>query len=218
MILFLTFLIIISGVIGQFSTNSSMGDCRLAGIQEADVFQYLKVKNPNYTEDSRPVKYPTDPILIWISIGLYGIEEFVSNRSYRRYRFRWPLPLQLESDGSVVFEGFIDASWQDEVLIWNETFPYNCIDAIIVRSAFPIWRPDLIINTNEYIIEHWTRSSKCLQNCDCSNTDFQNQLLTAAVKLWSNGEALFLPQGRFSSNCELDLTYFPFDQQVVFCG
>ena len=83
--------------------------------------------------------------------------------------------------------------WADQYYTWNDTFPYNCVDNIAVRQL-PLWTPDYFLLTNSVDSLH-------------DSTSFY-------PTIYSNGSVWSYPNGIFSSNCEVDLTLFPFDRQV----
>ena len=84
--------------------------------------------------------------------------------------------------------------WQDEYRIWNETFPYNCKK----RFVFPteqLWIPDVII-------------SNSFQRFLPMQRDRENIVMS------SDGMAFHQFSGEIEFKCSLDLSLFPFDNQI----
>ena len=78
-------------------------------------------------------------------------------------------------------------------MMWNES-DFMGIQSIVTNPR-SIWTPDLSL-INSHNLYSLTRDNR----------------FPIIVK--SNGQILFTPAGTVSAQCELDITYFPFDQQL----
>ena len=76
---------------------------------------------------------------------------------------------------------------------WEDVFPLNCIPKVVF-SAEDVWFPDVaIINSGDKYSMPLARGHK--------------------IEVDQNGESVYYPSGTFSTSCDLNLRYFPFDKQ-----
>ncbi|XP_064644534.1 neuronal acetylcholine receptor subunit alpha-10-like isoform X2 [Lineus longissimus] len=88
---------------------------------------------------------------------------------------------------------FIDQEWEDENLKWNAS-EYNSIKSLRI-PAHDVWLPDTFI----------------FNNADDGSTGFMQGV---HVLLDENGTVLWPVPVKLKSSCKVDITYFPFDDQV----
>lgn len=81
--------------------------------------------------------------------------------------------------------------WYDLRLTWNAS-DYGGIDRISVPRK-KIWTPDIILYNN---VEHW------------------KDLPDSNAVIFEDGRCWWFPKDKFYSSCPIDVTFFPFDEQV----
>ncbi|KAK9890652.1 hypothetical protein WA026_012011 [Henosepilachna vigintioctopunctata] len=89
---------------------------------------------------------------------------------------------------------WMEHEWQDHKFIWDP-LEYGGVTELYVPSEH-IWLPDILLYNNadgEYVITTMTK---------------------AVLK--HTGKVLWTPPAIFKSSCEIDVRYFPFDQQTCF--
>ncbi|CAL4067028.1 unnamed protein product, partial [Meganyctiphanes norvegica] len=87
-----------------------------------------------------------------------------------------------------------DVEWRDHKFQWDP-YEYGGVTELYVPSEI-IWLPDIVLYNNadgEYIVTTMTKAI-----------------------LHSDGKVLWSPPAIFKSSCEIDVRYFPFDQQDCF--
>jgi hypothetical protein len=91
--------------------------------------------------------------------------------------------------------GFVDTYWYDYRLTWNSS-EYDGLDMIVV-SPEKVWLPRFTLTNT-------------------ARGDFYNELFYSQfyVEIYSDGTVNWFPAGLFSADCDLDIKYFPYDQQV----
>ncbi|CAD5112703.1 DgyrCDS1923 [Dimorphilus gyrociliatus] len=88
--------------------------------------------------------------------------------------------------------GLLIVEWIDERLVWNSTKFNNASDMIV--EADRLWRPEFaVINGAEKLYEDY-------------------KAFRASIS--SIGQVHWEPGGVFKTMCEIDITYYPFDEQV----
>ncbi|XP_005104795.1 neuronal acetylcholine receptor subunit alpha-3-like [Aplysia californica] len=97
-----------------------------------------------------------------------------------------------ELDQTMDINAYIDFSWNDEIRTWDPA----CYSDITVIRPDPshMWRPRNIIS-----------------NSVGKSDIFEDNYIPASIKY--NGESKWSPGSVFSTSCDMDFTYFPFDQQ-----
>lgn len=91
--------------------------------------------------------------------------------------------------------GWVSAYWEDKRLKWN-TSEYGGIDYIAI-SPTELWMPTFVLGnsaSSSLYIEEWYKYFK--------------------VKIFSDGTMIWSPGGIFTIECTIDVTYFPFDDQI----
>ncbi|KAJ9598723.1 hypothetical protein L9F63_010593, partial [Diploptera punctata] len=89
---------------------------------------------------------------------------------------------------------WLEHEWQDHKFRWDPQ-EYGGVTELYVPSEH-IWLPDIVLYNNadgEYVVT----------------------TMTKAV-LHHTGKVLWTPPAIFKSSCEIDVRYFPFDQQTCF--
>lgn len=99
-----------------------------------------------------------------------------------------------EVEGKVSAVGFMHLSWLDEKLTWNSS-EYGDTNSL----TFPlkdIWHPTIVLaNSHEQI------------------NDIANEWMVVEIR--SDGQAFYYPGDVFTASCLADVTYYPFDYQVI---
>ncbi|KOB76074.1 Nicotinic acetylcholine receptor alpha-2 subunit [Operophtera brumata] len=85
----------------------------------------------------------------------------------------------------------IDLEWEDHKFKWDP-LEYGGVKELYVPSEH-IWLPDIVLADGEYVVT----------------------TMTKAV-LHHTGKVMWTPPAIFKSSCEIDVRYFPFDQQTCF--
>lgn len=87
---------------------------------------------------------------------------------------------------------WLDQEWKDEKLVWNPA-DYNGLDILRIPCT-KIWRPDIILYN--------------------SANDYTNKYMEALAMVSHSGNVFWPPIVKFRSTCTIDITYFPFDDQI----
>jgi len=87
---------------------------------------------------------------------------------------------------------WVEQFWRDYKLKWDPT-EYGGVKQLHVPSDH-IWRPDIVLYNN-------------------ADGNFEVTLATKAT-LWYNGLVEWKPPAIYKSSCEIDVEYFPFDEQT----
>eukprot|EP00093_Oithona_nana_P005245 05245.XXX_137850_165339_1 [CDS] Oithona nana genome sequencing. len=87
---------------------------------------------------------------------------------------------------------WVEQFWYDYKLVW-EPAEYGGVEQLHVPSDH-IWRPDIVLYNN-------------------ADGNFEVTLATKAT-LWFNGLVEWKPPAIYKSSCEIDVEYFPFDEQT----
>ncbi|KAL8562671.1 hypothetical protein ACOMHN_011242 [Nucella lapillus] len=86
----------------------------------------------------------------------------------------------------------IDMKWEDEKLHWDPA-DYNNLQTLRVPSDH-IWKPDIILYNNVEVDK--------------------DGYMKALANVHNDGHIFWSPIVKFHSTCEIDITFFPFDDQV----
>ncbi|CAH1794858.1 unnamed protein product [Owenia fusiformis] len=89
--------------------------------------------------------------------------------------------------------GYADMMWKDSRLQWNKS-EFGNIDSIVVPSEL-LWVPDIALSNSPYV------------------NSFQHTSDSRA-HISSSGMVAYFPGIHFTTNCPVDVTYFPFDEQT----
>ncbi|CAC5358264.1 CHRNA6 [Mytilus coruscus] len=93
----------------------------------------------------------------------------------------------------IAVAGFLDIIWTDEHLVWDRA-AYNDIDAIFVLQN-TIWKPDIVLKNGFSKFEELGGSFYY-------------------VRVRSDGRTFWYPYHVFESQCSIDVTFYPFDEQT----
>uniref|UniRef100_A0A1I8J982 Neur_chan_LBD domain-containing protein n=1 Tax=Macrostomum lignano TaxID=282301 RepID=A0A1I8J982_9PLAT len=97
-----------------------------------------------------------------------------------------------EKNQVLVSNVWLDQQWKDEFLTWDPEEFSN--QAKIRLPSSKIWKPDLVLYNNA--------------------ADFADSLMPALAMIDSNGTVFWPIPTKLRSSCKVDVTYFPFDEQV----
>lgn len=86
---------------------------------------------------------------------------------------------------------WLDQEWKDEKLHWNPD-DYNGLHVFRMPCA-SIWRPDIVLYN--------------------SADDYKDGYMQALAMVQSDGTVFWPPIVKYRSTCNIDITYFPFDDQ-----
>ncbi|XP_052280457.1 neuronal acetylcholine receptor subunit alpha-10-like [Dreissena polymorpha] len=87
---------------------------------------------------------------------------------------------------------WLDQGWRDEKLIWDPE-EYNGLKVFRMPCA-SIWRPDIVLYN--------------------SADDYNSGYMQALAMVHSDGRVFWPPIVKYRSTCNIDITYFPFDDQI----
>ncbi|XP_048733396.1 neuronal acetylcholine receptor subunit alpha-10-like isoform X2 [Ostrea edulis] len=87
---------------------------------------------------------------------------------------------------------WLDQSWMDEKLIWNPE-DYNNLTVLRIPCT-NIWLPDIVLYN--------------------SAEDYTEGYMEALAMVSYDGQVFWPPIVKFRSTCEVDITYYPFDDQL----
>ena len=106
------------------SSASTKPDCPV--VTEDDLLDFFD-QNGTRSHWSRPVKDYSRPIAITFVLYFWGIVQVD------------------EKNQELSFMASIYLGWQDELRVWNETFPLNCIKYVVlpIGETTRIWTPNL---------------------------------------------------------------------------
>ena len=105
-------------------TSVSQPDCPL--VNEDDIFDFFE-RNGTRSSWSRPVKNFSRPIAVTILFSLWSVVQLD------------------EKNQELTTRASTHLYWFDEFRVWNETFPLNCIDSVVLPfgQATKIWTPNI---------------------------------------------------------------------------
>ncbi|XP_052792341.1 neuronal acetylcholine receptor subunit alpha-10-like [Mya arenaria] len=87
---------------------------------------------------------------------------------------------------------WLDQEWFDEKLVWDPA-EYNGLKVFRMPCA-SIWRPDIVLYN--------------------SADDYNDGYMQALAMVHNNGHVFWPPIVKLRSTCNIDITYFPFDDQI----
>ncbi|KAK6194573.1 hypothetical protein SNE40_000186 [Patella caerulea] len=98
-----------------------------------------------------------------------------------------------EKDQVLISFGYLTLQWHDDFLAWDMN-NYGGIDTLVVPQN-EVWKPDLVVgNSNE----------------KRSKLGFDEM----PIRLNADGTVLWTPSVLFQTSCDINVKYYPFDQQV----
>uniref|UniRef100_A0ABM0GRM6 Neuronal acetylcholine receptor subunit alpha-10-like n=1 Tax=Saccoglossus kowalevskii TaxID=10224 RepID=A0ABM0GRM6_SACKO len=100
--------------------------------------------------------------------------------------------LEMQLYVSQVLEMVLEMLWEDEMLSWNES-EYGGTRSLKIPSDL-IWLPEVVL----------------YNNADDKYDSFVKEQIAV---IYSNGDVMWAAPVIFLSNCQVDVTYFPFDSQ-----
>lgn len=111
---------------------------------------------------------------------------------------------------SVLFQ-----EWVDHKFRWDPA-EYGGVTELYVPSEH-IWLPDIVLY-NKWVataVNAGPRQSNCGFSLSSADGEYVVTTMTKAV-LHHTGKVVWSPPAIFKSSCEIDVRYFPFDQQTCF--
>nr|XP_014289941.2 acetylcholine receptor subunit alpha-like 1 [Halyomorpha halys] len=97
-------------------------------------------------------------------------------------------------NGKVLFNSLLFQEWNDYKLKWNPE-DYGGVDTLHVPSEH-IWLPDIVLYNN-------------------ADGNYEVTIMTKAI-LHHTGKVVWKPPAIYKSFCEINVEYFPFDEQTCF--
>lgn len=157
--------------------------------EERRLFNYLM---RNYDNTIRPVLNATTPVTIRLGITLTQI-------------------FDLDEKNQVLTTlVWLDQEWVDEFLTWNPS-DFGGIQKIRVPCQ-SIWLPDIVLyNKFVSIFENFDHKYNLII---ISADDYTRGYMNSRAVVEPNGNVFWPPPTKFRSTCEVDVTYFPFDDQT----
>ncbi|KAK0051337.1 nicotinic acetylcholine receptor subunit type D [Biomphalaria pfeifferi] len=87
---------------------------------------------------------------------------------------------------------WLDQQWKDQKLHWNPE-DFNGLKVLRIPCRH-LWKPDIVLYN--------------------SVEDYTDGYMQALAMVHSNGEVFWPPIVKFQSTCQVDITFFPFDDQI----
>ncbi|XP_034184540.1 nicotinic acetylcholine receptor alpha2 isoform X1 [Osmia lignaria lignaria] len=150
----------------------------------------------NYNRLIRPVSNNTDTVVVKLGLRLSQL-----------------IDLNLK-DQILTTNVWLEHEWQDHKFQWDPA-EYGGVTELYVPSEH-IWLPDIVLY-NKYargIFIQSSNSSHCIIIFSADG-EYGVTTMTKAI-LHYTGKVLWTPPAIFKSSCEIDVRYFPFDQQTCF--
>ncbi|VDI07844.1 neuronal acetylcholine receptor subunit alpha-10-like [Mytilus galloprovincialis] len=97
-----------------------------------------------------------------------------------------------ERNQVLVLNIWLDQEWKDEKLLWDPA-DYNGLELLRIPCT-KLWRPDIILYN--------------------SANDYTNKYMESLAMVGHDGNVFWPPIVKFRSTCQMDITYFPFDDQI----
>ncbi|WKY16873.1 hypothetical protein Q1695_001470 [Nippostrongylus brasiliensis] len=105
--------------------------------------------------------------------------------------------MNLDGKNQIVeLNAWLEFTWMDYRLSWNESKYDNVKSIRFAGGENQIWRPDVLLYNS-------------------ANEDFDSTFKSNEV-VYSSGEVNWIPPGIFRASCKMDITYFPFDDQLCY--
>ncbi|VDN06880.1 unnamed protein product [Thelazia callipaeda] len=118
-----------------------------------------------------------------------------------------------EKNQVVQINAWIRYIWEDYKLKWDPEKYAGIKDLHFPGNDGQIWKPDILLynSKNTWKILHKYTCSLAYSADDNFDSTFKSNLL-----VYSSGEINWIPPGILKFSCKLDITWFPFDDQI--CG
>ncbi|EPB68586.1 Cation transporter family protein [Ancylostoma ceylanicum] len=163
---------------------------------EAELYRTLM---KNYSAVVRPVRNPNKVLTVSMKVFLQQIlnvdeqDQVIEVNAWLKYiwndyRLRWR-PLAFDNISSVRFPGDEQQIWQPDILLYNR----HAILRLTQKLA-QIYREGNLKSANERF-----------------DSSYKSNLV-----VYSNGLVNWIPPGIFRITCKMDITMFPFDEQICF--
>ncbi|XP_033964644.1 acetylcholine receptor subunit delta [Pseudochaenichthys georgianus] len=140
--------------------------------EEERLINFL-ITEQGYNKELRPVKRQQDVVNVYLALTLSNL-----------------ISLK-EVDETLLTNVWIDHSWVDFRLAWNET-EFDDIKELRLPSKM-LWLPEIVLENN-------------------NDAQFEVAYYSNVV-VYSNGVCYWLPPAIFRSSCSINVNYFPFDWQ-----
>ncbi|RCN45847.1 Neurotransmitter-gated ion-channel ligand binding domain protein [Ancylostoma caninum] len=101
-----------------------------------------------------------------------------------------------EKNQLVSLNAWLSYTWQDYSLVWDPEKYEGIQDIRFPGSADHIWRPDILLYNSA---------------AEDFDSTFKSNLL-----VYSTGDVTWIPPGVLKFVCKLDVTWFPFDDQICY--
>ncbi|ETN82576.1 Neurotransmitter-gated ion-channel ligand binding domain protein [Necator americanus] len=126
---------------------------------------------------------------------IYTSRDLLSNYSKLVRPVRNPRE-SLKVDMKVFLQQIVGLIWIDYRLSWDP-FKYGNVTSVrFAGGENQIWRPDVLLYNS-------------------ANEDFDSTFKSNEV-VYSTGEVNWVPPGILRASCKIDITYFPFDEQLCY--
>uniref|UniRef100_A0A0K0DRA6 Neur_chan_LBD domain-containing protein n=1 Tax=Angiostrongylus cantonensis TaxID=6313 RepID=A0A0K0DRA6_ANGCA len=158
-----------------------------------DEYRLLSDLRHNYDPYERPVANSSEPLVVSVKIYLQQILDVVSFLS------NFP-PFSLvncspdEKNQVITLVAWIEYQWTDYKLKWHPSEYGGIKDIRIPGNANAIWRPDVLLYNS-------------------ADENFDSTYPVNYV-VSHTGHVLQVPPGILKLSCKIDITYFPFDDQM----
>ena len=122
-------------VLTTFQTHqvalSQINNCGNVAVNDQDIFTFLQQGNP-IREWVRPVKDYKTSVAVDVQLVLRNIVEVT------------------EKNEEIFIRGYFYFEWSDELRKWDEIWPLNCIDYILLEPGpvTGIWTPNVALTTS----------------------------------------------------------------------
>ncbi|CAF4435824.1 unnamed protein product, partial [Rotaria sp. Silwood2] len=149
----------------------------------------------NYSNSVRPVRNASLPVPVKLGLTLTQIFDMVNIKDLN-YKIgkktKYFAIFQIEKNQILITNVWLDQEWFDEFLQWNPD-DFNGIRRLNLPSKL-IWLPDIVLYNNA--------------------DEFSNSnIMQVNAMLIHNGSVFWPIPTRFKSTCQIDVTYFPYDEQ-----
>ncbi|KAK3602116.1 hypothetical protein CHS0354_023095 [Potamilus streckersoni] len=98
-----------------------------------------------------------------------------------------------EKDQVLTTNIWLDQEWKDERMVWQNDTRFSSVKILRIPCDL-LWLPDIIL----------------YNSVDNHNKGYMKSL----AMVWSDGTIFWPPIVRMRSSCKMDITYFPFDDQI----
>ncbi|XP_076621692.1 nicotinic acetylcholine receptor alpha2 isoform X1 [Colletes latitarsis] len=152
----------------------------------------------NYNRLIRPVSNNTDTVIVKLGLRLSQLidlnlkDQILTTNVWLEHVSLEYIRYPLENDDLTITN--FAQEWQDHKFQWDPA-EYGGVTELYVPSEH-IWLPDIVLYNN-------------------ADGEYGVTTMTKAI-LHYTGKVLWTPPAIFKSSCEIDVRYFPFDQQTCF--